>query len=125
MSRGKDVLKPYKIITAGNMSASSITSLATNIQYLDNICLEMVFTGSPTGTFSVQGSVDYQQDANGNVTNTGNWVPITLSPAPVASGSAGSILIDMNQLSFPYIRVVYTRTSGSGSLTVNIGGKQL
>ena len=130
MSRGKDVLKPYAIIggtsgVSGDMSAASITSLVTNIQYIDNICLELTFTGSPTGTFSVEGSVDYRQDFNGNVQNAGHWVPITLPTAPVASGAPGSILIDMNQLSFPYIRVVYTKTSGTGSLTATIGGKQL
>lgn len=125
MSRGKDVLKPYLIVTNGNMASASITSSATNIQYLDNVCIELIFTGTPTGAFEVQGSVDYQQDANGNITNAGHWVPITLPSSPVASGVAGTILIDMNQLSFPYIRVVYTRTSGSGTLNAYIGAKQL
>lgn len=125
MSRGKNVLNPYSIIVAGDMSQSSLTSAVTNIQYLDNVCLELIFTGSPTGTFAIQGSVNYAADINGNVTNAGDWVAITLSPAPVASGSAGTILLDLNQLSFPYIRVVYTKASGTGSLTAVIGGKQL
>ncbi len=125
MSSRKNILPPASIVTAGDMSQASLTSLVTNIQYLDNICVELVFTGTPTGTFEIQGSLDYQRDLNGNVTNAGHWVPITLPTPPIASGAAGDILIDMNQLSFPYIRVVYTRTSGSGSLNAYIGGKQL
>jgi len=125
MSGRKNVLSIYKIIDAGDMSQSSITSAVTNITYLDNVCIELVFTGSPVGTFSVQGSLDHQQDALGNIITAGNWVSLTLSPAPVASGSADQIVIDLNQLSFPYIRVVYTKTSGTGTLNGWIGAKML
>jgi hypothetical protein len=125
MSGRKNTLPPFKVITAGDMSQASLTSLVTDISTLDNIAIEMVFSGSPTGTFAVQGSLDYAQDYMGNVTNAGNWTPLTLSPTPVSSGSAGTILINLNQLAFPYIRTVYTKTSGTGSLTVFISGKQV
>lgn len=124
MSSRKNILKPFQIITNGDMSTASITSRVTSIQYLDNICIELFWTGSPVGTFAVQGSLDYAQDEFGNVTNTGHWVPMALNPSP--STAAGSpILIDMNQLSFPYIRVIYTKTSGTGTLQGYVGGKQL
>lgn len=124
MSR-KNVLPAYNVITAGDMSLASLTSLPTNIQFLDNVCFQLVWTGTPTGTFSIQGSLTHQQDSLGNVSNVGTWDNISLSPAPVAVGSAGDILIDMNQLSFPWIRVVYTKTSGTGTLTATVGGKML
>lgn len=125
MSGRKNTLPAYQIITAGDMSTASITSAISNIQYLDNISLQLIWTGSPVGTFAVQGSLDHSQDSLGNVTNAGTWDGLTLNPAPAAIGSAGHILLDLNELSFPWIRVVYTKTSGTGSLTAWIGGKML
>lgn len=126
MSGRKNTLLSYKIITNGVMTGTSVlTSTVTNIQHWDNVCLQFVWAGSPTGTFSVQFSVDYAQDFQGNVTNTGTWDPITLSPAPAASGSAGSWLLDLNQLSMPWVRVVYTNASGSGVLQAYISGKEI
>jgi hypothetical protein len=126
MSSRKNVLAPFDIISAGAMTGTSVlTSTVTNIQFLDNICIALNWTGTPVGTFAVEGSLDHEQDMHGNVTVAGNWVALTLPSSPVASGAAGSILIDMNQLSFPYIRVKYTNSSSTGTLTATIGGKQL
>lgn len=125
MSGRKNVLPPYQIISSGDMSQASITSSVTNITYLDNICIQLVFTGSPTGNFAVQGSNTYEQDNNGNVVNAGTWTALDLTPSPAATGSGSNILIDLNQLSFPYIRVVYTKDSGTGTLNATISGKQL
>jgi hypothetical protein len=119
-------LKSTQIITNQSMTGTStITSPAIAIQYLDNVYLQLEFTGTPNGTFSVQVSNDYNQDSLGNVTNVGNWVALTLSPAPVASGSANVIGIDMNQLGAPFIRVQYTNTSSTGTLNAFISGKEL
>lgn len=123
MSRS-NILTPFKIVNAVSMAAS-ITSTITNTQYLDNVGIQGTFTGAPTGAFSVQISADHAEDANGNVTVTGNWVTLTLSPAPTASGSGDSFYIDLNQLSAPWIRLVYTRTSGTGSLTAYITAKHV
>lgn len=109
----KNVLRPIAIITAGDMSGS-LTSSVTNINFLDNIGIQLIFTGSPTGTFSVEVSND----------NT-SWTALSLSPAPAASGSAGNQYIDLNQLSAAWIRTKYTRTSGSGSLTAYLSAKEV
>ena len=117
----KNFLPVIQIITAGDMSAD-ITGPATNISYLDNVAIQLNFTGTPTGTFSIQGSLDHKE-YNGQIVNAGNFVPLTFSSTLAASGAAGQILLDLNQLSFPYIRIVYTRTSGSGSLDAYISAK--
>ena len=124
MSR-KNTLLAYQNITNGDMSAASITSKVTNIERADNIGLQFNFTGTPVGVFSVEVSIDFAQDYLGNVTNAGNWVPVTLDPVPVASGSAGSVYLDLHLVSFPWIRVVYTKTSGSGTLNAYISTKML
>lgn len=124
MSGRKNTLQSYQLITSGDMS-SSITSAATNIQFLDNIGVQLHFTGSPTGTFSVQVSLNHKQDSQGVVSVPGDWVSIVLSPAPVAAGSADDIYIDINQISSPWLRVVYTRSSGSGTLQGYVGAKEV
>ena len=124
MSR-KNNLRQFPSIVNGDMSLASITSAVTNIQFLDNISIQLNFSGSPTGTFAIQVSVDYVQDDNGNVVTPGNWVAISLPSTPVASGSPGSIVIDLNQLATPWIRVVYTKSSGTGTLNSFISGKML
>jgi hypothetical protein len=124
MSR-KNTLLNFQTITNGDMSLSSLTSAVTNIQRADNIGLQFNFTGSPVGTFQVQVSIDYAQDMEGNVTNPGNWIPVQLQSSPVASGSAGQIYIDLTQLSAPWIRTVYTKTSGTGTLNAFISTKMI
>ena len=103
--------------------SGNITSDPTNIQFLDNVSMQLNFTGTPTGTFTVQGSLDYQQTSPFAKAAIGNWIDITLPTTPAAAGSANQILIDMNQLSFPWIRVKYTASSGSGTLNAYISAK--
>jgi hypothetical protein len=125
MSARKNVLASYPIVSNGDMSLTSITSKVTNIQFLDNIGVQLDFTGSPIGTFVVQVSADYATDYLGNVTNAGHWINVNLPQSPVASGSAGDIYIDLNQLSAPYLRVVYTKGSGTGTLNAVVTAKMI
>lgn len=115
----KNVLTPYHIITDADMSVPIVSSV-TNIQFLDNVSIQLVFTGTPTGIFTVSGSLDYNPS-----TGTGSFTALTLDPNPATAGAPNSILIDMNQLSFPYIRVSYAVTSGSGTLNAYISGKMV
>lgn len=123
MSR-KNILK-FQNITSGNMASASITSTVSNIQHLDNIGIQLQWTGVPVGTFAIQVSADYAQDIEGNVTNTGTWTTLTLGPGISAAGSADNAYVDLNQLSSPWIRVVYTKTSGTGTLNGYIVGKMV
>ena len=121
----KSVLKKFPIIINGDMSLSSITSSVTTIDLLDDIAIQLNFSGAPIGTFQVQVSSDYAQDTFGNVTNPGNWIPFPLAPAPIASGSAALIMVYLDLVPSSYIRTVYTKTSGSGTLNAFITGKQV
>lgn len=111
-----ELLKKALFEGASMTGTSTLTSPVVQINYLDNVGVQLHFTGTPTGTFQVQVSADHAQDPQGNVTVAGNWVPVNLSPAPVASGSADDIFIDLNQLSAPWMRVQYTNSSGTGTL---------
>jgi len=123
MGRKSDLLK-FKNFTDVSMAADA-TSPATNIQFMDNIGVQLHFEGTPTGEFFVEVSIDHAQDSQGVVTTAGHWVAISLPEAAVASGADGDIYIDMTQLSAPWIRVRYARASGTGTLNGWICGKML
>lgn len=119
----KNVLVPYHVINAVTMGGS-ITGAATNIQYLDNVSVQLIFTGTPTGTFTIEGSLNYSENPyDHSQINAGTWTAITLPTTASASGAAGDILIDLNQLSFPWIRIKYTRSSGTGTLDAYVSAK--
>lgn len=105
------------LVSAASMGAN-ITSAVQSLQKQDNCGIQLIWTGTPTGTFGVQVSLDYQLG-----TGVGTWTQITLSPVPAASGAAGTYYIDLNQLSSPWIQITYTRTSGTGTLDAWISAK--
>lgn len=123
----KNALLPYHLIVDAAMTGTdTITSPVTNIQFLDDVGVQLQFTGTPNGTFTVQGSIDYAVNPiTGAVENAGNWIDVTLSPVPVASGSADQILINLAMLCFPFIRIQYVNTSGVGVLNGYICGKEI
>lgn len=102
------------------MGEASLTSGVTDIQFLDDVGIQFTWSGSPTGTFAIQVSADYNQNEVGSgVINAGNWAPLTLSywnGSAMVTGtslptSAGSpIYVDLALLSAPFIRAVYTNT---------------
>lgn len=115
-------LAPYEIISAGDLSGN-LTSAVTGISYQDNISIQCVVTGSPVGDFAVQGSNDYIPGPNHTTPalNAGNWV--TLGTLSVTG--ADDLLFDVNQMPFPYIRLIYTSTSGTGAVTATIAAKKV
>ena len=124
MASTKNTLRAFPIFENADMSGDLVGPV-TNIQFLDNVGVQLVWSGDAEGTFGVQGSLNHVQDQQGVVTNPGDWVSLTFSSAPIADGADGSILIDMNQLSFPWIRVIYTADTGTGSLNGFIGAKSV
>lgn len=113
----KKVITPNTPVIANGDMSGNLTATPTTIQFMDNVCYQCNFTGSPVGVFNVQ------------VSNDGvNWATI-VPPAPNAAGfptSAGSpVIIDVNQTSAAKSRLVYTASSGTGSLTVLVSGKEV
>lgn len=117
-----NVLFPVQIIDSQSMGAS-ITGDVVEIKNQDNIGIQLHWTGTPTGSFDFQISNNHKQDSNGNVTVAGDWITLPVMPAITAAGSADDAYVDLNQISAMYMRVVYTRTSGTGSLNAYVSGK--
>ncbi len=124
----KNVNQPVKIVTAGSMAAD-YTSTPFNIQYQDNVAIQVnITTSDAIGPMYIQGSLDYVP-SNVNMQNlppnAGNWVTLTLNPQPAAASANDVFLYDLNQLSFPWIRIFYDRTSGTGTFDAYLSTKEV
>ena len=114
------MITPVQLITNGNM-ATTVTSAAINRSFSDNIGFQFQWTGTPTGVFKVQTSLSYNP-----ATGSGFWDDYPFSPALTApSGSAGHFSVEMEEVTAAFLRVVYTPTSGSGSLNVWTNAKSI
>jgi hypothetical protein len=124
----KNRLQPYNVVppVTGNM-LSTLQSNPTNISGMDDVGYSGSFTGAPVGTFSVQASVDYQPGLapTDYPINAGTWTTLPLNGTVTASGSPDNFFIDVTLISAPWIRLVYTPTSGTGTLSVWVCGKGL
>ena len=109
----KASVNPYMLFTNESM-VTSLTSEWMDIRNSDNCAFQIVWTGSPVGVFGVQVSSDAT-----------NYTTISLSPSITASGSGDTAIIEMNQMGSNYIRLYYTRTSGTGAVTASITAKDL
>lgn len=120
----RPIFTPHSVITAGSM-ATSLTSEVTIIQNLSMVSYDIAWTAgsSPVGDITVQVSNTYRKDGQGNVIVAGNWTTLTLSVATPISGNSGNGFIDIDASAGYAIRLVYTRTSGSGTLNVVVNGK--
>lgn len=121
---------PELVINAQSM-ATSLESAPTIIQKISMPSYEVVWSAgsTPVGTVSVQVSNDYSLYPNGNVHNTGTWttlwlqVGITTTQTIAISGNSGNGFIDVPITGAYAIRLIYTRTSGGGTMNVYFSAK--
>lgn len=119
----RPIITPHSVITNQSM-ASSITSEVTIIQNLSMLSYDVSWAGTaPVGVMSVQVSNTYSQNADGTVRNAGNWTTLTLSSTTNVSGSTGNGMIDIDATGCFAIRLVYTRTSGVGTMNAVLNAK--
>jgi len=115
--------------STGSMAAN-IISAPTIIQKLSMVSYSLSWSGSsPVGTASVQLSNDYSQNSDGSVNNPGTWNTMTLqvggssvTSIPI-SGNSGNGFIDITDCAAYAIRLIYSATSGTGTLQAIVNGK--
>lgn len=122
----KNVNLPFQVTASASMSGTTVyVSSVTNVMYHDSVAVQYNWTGNPTGTFQIEGSVDYNPGLpQTGAMNAGKWNALSLSPTPTTTSST-SYLVNMNQLSFSWLRTVYTNSTGSGVLAIWVCGKSL
>lgn len=109
--------------TAGaDLSVASTTSLITNVQFQDNIGIQITWTGtSPVGAITIDCSNDYGR--NGVLVPT--WISLDFGSAIVITGNSGTHTININQIPFSNIRATYTKGSGVGTLHAQLSAKSV
>lgn len=115
---------PHSVITNGSM-AGNITSEVTIIHNLSMVSYDVSWTAgsTPVGVLTVQVSNTYKQNADGSVKTAGNWTTLTMSTTMSVSGNTGSGFADVDASSAYAVRLVYTRTSGTGVLNAVVNAK--
>lgn len=110
------IFAPVKIISSGDMSTATVTSTTVDVGRTSQYSVQGVYTGSPNGSLQINVSNDYPC---GGATN---W---TLAPttAAVAIAAAGNTMWNVTYGNYNCLQVVYTKTSGTGTLNVIYGSK--
>lgn len=98
------------ISSSGDMSGN-ITSSTVNLDFHIMASIQAVWTGTPTGTIKLQQSND-----------ASNWTDIS-GASQATGGAAGSVCFNLNLAPMKYVQLVYTRTSGSGTLNATVEAK--
>ena len=100
----KKVEVPIKVMNALDATANQSYTWK-NAQYVDNVGISVTFTGTPSGTLTIQGSVDGIDF-------------VTLPNTSTTISAAGTTLFDLNQLSFPFVQINWAESGGSVSPTI-------
>lgn len=128
-----------EILGSGNMSASSLSSIGIPVNqiFMGSVQANWSGGGSPVGVVKIQGSNDdvdvkpaapvanngvgefVGADPGGNVVN---WADISGATLNV-SGNSGSGMIPLATITYKWLRAVYTKGSGQGSLNLVFFGK--
>lgn len=102
-----------KAISSGDMSGN-LESNPIEVSRCDTMAAQFIWTGTPTGTIKIQGS---------NIKDS-NYDDIEGGALPL-SGSAGDFVFNHSLfVGFKWLKAVYTRTSGTGTLDVLVTGKE-
>lgn len=103
----------------GTNMAVDITSDPVWLQNIVNYNLQLVFTGSPVGSFKLQISNDLgnpqaveQQNQDFQIVN---WTDMKDSNQAISA--AGNHSYEVQNAGHRWVRLIYTATSGSGTLT--------
>lgn len=81
-------------------------------------------SSSPVGTIKLQACCDTGVGIDGSmqgITGLSNWVDITSASQAITAD--GTTLFDLRDVPYRWVRVVYTRSSGSGTMAVHVNAK--
>lgn len=111
----KKVMFPVQIIANVSMGAS-VTSPVIDASYQDNVGLEIAWTSA-----NAEGTITIEASNSGDT-----FYALTFDPALTQpSSNNGGYLVNLNQFPYAFYRVKYTRSSGTGTLSVWASSKEV
>lgn len=103
---------------ASQSGTTSFNGPAILCDQLFALSAQIIAGGTLVGSLKLQGSNDAPVNVPGGAAPTAtNWSDI--SGASVSVSSAGVFLIPKTEICYQYIRLVWTRDSGSGNVVIN------
>lgn len=112
-----EVFNVPNLIAVGTVLNANRTSSAQQVHECVMIALQITIAGTPTGSFVLQGSNDpFGSGQPGQPVPT-HWTDIDDSTTAVSA--AGSIMYNLPDIAFNWVRAAYTDTS-SGMSTATI-----
>lgn len=103
----------YVALNAANAATASSTSSAIDASQMLSCSLQVTSAGTLAGTTKLQFSNELKSPTN--------WVDIT--SATVDSLDSQSVGIMKLETAYQWLRVVYTKSSGTGTITATLHGK--
>lgn len=100
----KHVTPAYPVFTDHNMTIAAVSEV-TDVEQLDRILYDLVWTGVPQGNISVQVSNDKI-----------NWKNLPIGPALNILGVADTAFIDIENVCWKYSRLSWSFSGGTGTL---------
>jgi len=97
---------------ANNMTGTDVLDAVTNIESARMGAYQVVWIGTPNGSFTVWGSV-----------NGVDFEDLGLPSLPAVGGSAGTAIISITDLAFQWLRLRYVNASSVGQLNAWFVGK--
>ena len=91
---------------------SNITGPAIWLGHIANFAIQLVFTGSPNGSFKLQASCDEYDPKDPSGSNVINWTDIADSSQAVSA--SGDHMWSVENAGYTFVRLVWT-DSASGS----------
>jgi hypothetical protein len=92
---------------------SNITSEAIWLGHIANYAIQIVFTGSPNGSFKLQASCDEPKKGDESNTEVVNWTDIANSTQDITA--AGDHLYSVENAGYTFARIVWTNDSSGVS----------
>jgi len=120
MSLMKVAASPVNVTSLGDMSQATLTLGPIDIRNSAGWAILLTATGAPVGTCQVQACIGYPKASQ--APGQGDWSswPFVNIGSSVAVSAAGNILLDSSNYggatNASAIQVVYTKTSGTGTL---------
>lgn len=120
----KDTLKSYVLLNAQSTASDFNTfTNPTNVDYLDNVGIQVIWTGTTVGVLEVYGFNDAANAQQGSYPS--NWSKFEFGATINVDTTNSDLLIHMNQLPYSWIALKYVATSGTGTMTAKLTVKMV